>query len=438
MNNSSTQIGLRPVRTVLELVFQNITPLRIGAGDDGGLFRCHGGTPYIPSTTLKGACRATLVRAGLLAECEEMFGIVKDTQADLGKPGKVIFSGAVAESNSVAKTNRTAIDDASGTAAHNKLFEQEVAASGTTWKLRITITGNLLNEAQLALYRLLNTLKKQGIRLGRNKGDGDGLTLLKAINESDAQRQGSYVLEIDGKKPRIRKLMSGDIEKLWSEIDKAPDLGAGNKTWDFTLKCDGPFAILGEEGVPETGGRKNVLKTLGYDVGRPQLPGSSLMGVLRAKAEWLEALAYLRNNKTNYDPSQNPKVQTTRLFGAQGDQTPSAGRLVATRIEVKSTGTRKELTSVKIDRFTQGTMEGGLFTIAAFINPVFEIQLSLNNRLGDKPEQIEEDTSFVSKLMEELSGDSLYAGLDISHGVNRGFGWFEVQPRKAEGPSNAT
>lgn len=395
------------IRTVLNLTFTNRSQLRIGADDE--VFKDYQGNPYIPSTSLKGAARAALVRGGYGGDADILFGMIKNSEDKSGQIGKIVFSGAVGNSATIKSLKRSSIDDASGVAAHTKLFEQDYVATDTTWTARLSINGTL---AELAtVKKLLARWSNEGLALGRNKGDGDGLLKLTVIEVNHfIERVGPLVTIIPNEKQRLSEQQKDE----WAVRNLGVGFSEQGKSWVLELMCDGPFAILHgkAEGPCPAGEKANELKSIGFDKTppAPTLPGSSFMGALRSKAEWLEAVGHLRNGTTNN------KKATISLFGSEDN----AGVLVVDEIMSIGPSTTKMLTSVKIDRFTQGTIDGALFTIGAFIDPKFKVRLRLTSRAS------KDDEDFAQKLLAYLTTPGPNNGMEIGHGHNRGFGWFGV------------
>lgn len=408
------------LRTILSLTFKNTSQLRIGTGEEGDLFRDFLGRPYIPSTTLKGAARSLVEKAGYSEQANKLFGLIKtkDDEAQKGIVGSLVFSGATAENMHHGQSEtensklikRTAIDNASGTADNNKLYEQYHVIPDTIWAARLRIEGAISPAEKVAITKLLARLRGEGIQVGRNKGDGDGLLKLQLVSTGE-------VVEVRDGQVNFRAMSHEEIAEWSSAAPSIPFLPKG-QVWRLTLKGLGPFAVLDGSRKTPTGDvhRDNVLKAVRDHNDMPVLPGSSLMGVLRNKAEWLEAVMHLRSG------TENDFAITKRLFGSEADDEPSAGMLVVDHIkfEGQSEGW-KTLTSVKIDRFTQGTIEGALYAVEAYTDPVFSVQLRLTTRGNDI------DRAFVDTLITHLVEPGPNNGLQLGHGVNRGFGWFAVK-----------
>jgi CRISPR/Cas system CSM-associated protein Csm3 (group 7 of RAMP superfamily) len=457
-------------RTVLTLRLRLESPLHVGSGFDELDAENHevqtivvdgNREPYIPPTTLKGAIRALAVGSGIDRETvEDVFGTIK-AETDKGHPGYVIVSGASSlkrgwldgrvdalESRSNPGTilsKRTAIDDASGTAEGNKLFQSRMVAPGTIFEMRVTIQRGAFEFTDpgiALLIRALAALKYHGIAVGRGKGDGHGLLKLEAVTKVDE-------IKIDGGKV-VTTVQPVDRWSQQIEAETSP-LDRATARYVFTLDSDQPFAVLGpdkkEQAAENERGRNNKLRALrqprtkdgkavmsagGKAEVQPDLPGTSLMGVLRARAEWFARLEALREGKRGAAAEQAVFDCIQPLFGEDADnlkaaraknsgRTGFAGILRLHRIEVVKAAPPQTIDSVKIDRFSMGPFDSGLFGVEAFPKPKFRIELYLDERASP------DDHAFMTAFVAWMTGEGPSSGLMIGHGVNRGFGWFAVK-----------
>lgn len=87
---------------------------------------------------------------------------------------------------------------------------------------------------------------------------------------------------------------------------------------------------------------------------------------------------------------------------------------------VASKAQPQTLHSVKVDRFSMGPFEGGLFAIEAFAKPTLSVELYLDRRASAQ------DRDFAKAFFAWLCSESPAGGLTLGHAGNRGFGWFDV------------
>lgn len=470
-------------RLLFEGTLKLMSPLHIGAGFSDGVQGLDAdgntvgeaasivfgkdGKPVIPPTSLKGAMRALVVAAadgpkdGHDPEIAcKMFGEVRGgtggTQGVV-TPLTAMFMSAGSETRvedvgarGDYRTTRTAIDGASGVPRSGLLFSKTVVGADATFGFRMMVTGDpdkIDGEVAGWLARLLRTMqaddKDNGLRLGAGRADGQGVVTL-TINTVRAWRLVGATLQ------------ESDVTRLWLDrISGAAVLRADKRSFALTLAGDGPFMVLGheKETAPIDGDveRKNIRKALRRGNTKAELPGTSLMGALRARAEWCVALADVRKwdfpfrdehilAKMTDAAIPSPKLLIAELFGADdaaldcnATRKALAARAGITErqltgfagmLRVASIAPRparlKTLTSVKIDRFTQGPMDRALFTSEAFVNPVFDVKLVLDHRAKDI------HALFVEGLLADMTADGPRSGLMLGHGAARGFGWMRV------------
>lgn len=401
--------GLHPFR--LEVKGQLVTesPLHLGDGGERPLkeeqgeesprlatiLRGAGGLPFIPGSSLKGMLR------GLAGEnaADRLFGTAKTgAESDKGQMGQLIVWGSLCTPASPGDAPyacpargsfaaaRTALAPKTGTAEEHKLFFQEMLAPGTLIPLELLVVADsqdALDKAWSALLPLLARLA-QGAQLGKGKTDGQGRVRLQKEGLSAIRLS----LKADGQLHRTP-------EKIPPLVCEQANLSG---TWTLSLTCDGPFAIL-DSSVKSSGGSEGPqLKAQSLSGDMPHIPGTSLMGALRAQADWLNALA----------PVGGSPVEA--LFGTTGQR----ARLALESLEVTA-ATAWEITSVKLDRFSGGPIDGGLFTTRTYVG----VRATARLRLDDKePAHL----AFVERLIDHLKND----GLLLGHGTNKGFGWFTV------------
>lgn len=369
------------------------------------------GLPYLPGTSLKGALRARLTDA----LGKELFGRVNDNAREDGVMGRLWIYGAIHQITGPAAglphhgvaggedsfvAARTRIDRASGTADDHKLFHAEMVPPGTIFAFHArwltNATGAELN-AELAdvATALAPLTDADGVALGCGGRQGQGRVHLTEVTAT--------LVPWDGE-PEAITLPT----VAWTPPDERRRL---------RLTGDGPYMILDSARRPaKTDGAAedaNVLHPLLDGAGHPALPGSTLLGALRARAAWLDGGADDRDRV--YAP-QEALTATEQLFGVTGWR----GLLGVDSIRVVDPGVKQIFTSVKLDRFSAAPIDGGLFAVEAFVDPVFEATLSLTPR-GDGIPQDARD--LFNRLMQDVQD----MGLTLGHGAARGFGWFGVE-----------
>ncbi|MBP7339269.1 RAMP superfamily CRISPR-associated protein [Niveispirillum sp.] len=422
-------MGLHPYRMEIRAALVTESPLHLG---DGGvaskklkksdqdedpllstLLRGGDGLPFIPGSSLKGLLR------GLMAGREQtdaLFGVPKLDKKNHGRMSHVIIWGgscvpepvtaapyaAQLGSTSFAAA-RTAINPETGTADAHKLFFQEMLAPGTKIPLDMLLIaddGQTLDQQWQALLPLLARLA-HGAQLGKGKSDGQGRVRL-----------------LPGTLTVSRHALQGDGTMSMTPVT-VPDLSQvtppahAGRTWNLTLTCPGPFAVLDSsrkrdrKAGQEADKDNPALAGQSLDGNLPHIPGTSLMGALRAQARWLRALEGEPGDGTPAGDADAVRA----LFGTTGHR----GRLWLEQLTVTA-GTKWDVTSVKLDRFSGAPIDGALFTTRTYTGVAATATLRL------MPDVDDETTSLAKELLAAVQDE----GLMLGHGTNKGFGWFDV------------
>mgnify|MGYP000901999500 CR=1 FL=1 len=453
-------------RLIFDAVLITRSPLHVGSGfSDGHLTQSSGESkaegeianvvlglddlPVIPATSIKGAMRALIEQSDQDA-AKALFGDIKSDgggrmgvltpyaattrqKADVGKR-----IDRKSEDRGVFIAQRVAIDDASGTAADKKLLTRTMVAPGHSFNLQMVVMGGdavLEPPHRDILVKLLASIRERHLQLGSGKGDGHGVLAFKL------ERVRSLSLN-----RTTGALDEQDVTSVWTKAIEGtgkPELINGfSYRYRLQLAGEDVFAVLGAREEPKAKteqqpalekGRGNTLKALRNNDGTPELPGTSLMGVLRARAEWLVEL-----KRARFTPGEEDAILLAELFGAEADALKNIKPRLAKRngikpgnltgfagmlrvISIKAKGGNIVTTpSVRIDRLAQAPMDGGLFAFEAFDQPTFEVELGLDHRAKDC------HAEFVEALLKDIIAEGPRQGLMLGHRGNSGFGWVAV------------
>jgi CRISPR-associated protein (TIGR03986 family) len=382
------------------------------------------GRPYLPGSGLKGALRALLEAALGRGEgvADPLFGSVDDE--DGGRMGPLIVYGArfeKAPTNSLrpharskgdgkAASARTAIDPRRGTADRHKLFHADEVIPGTTFRFEaLYLPAYAGAEAWEQLKALLFLFREHGLTAGRGTRAGHGrLKVEGAIVALRRELKGNGDLG----KSAVPELAHDRLKQALGPRygDLRPGVG---KSYSLTLSCDGPFFVNDWSWEPDNDQKDEKepqLKALRESDAKPILPGPSLLGAMRARARWLAELAALREDA---ESPFRPENVVDRLFGTRDGR----GLLGIDVLSAGPTAARRKMTSVRLDRFSGGPMDGALFAVDSFVSPTFTLTLHLDRRADEALEIA------LASLLEDLARN----GLRLGHGGNRGFGWFDVE-----------
>jgi hypothetical protein len=264
--------------------------------------------------------------------------------------------------------------------------------------------------------------------VGRGKGDGQGLIKLSQVPSVERTF-------INAGKVQVQSL-PGDPWIM--ALQKQAPLNEASTEYMFKLTSEEPFVVvgpgLGRVAADGEKGVNNKLRALRRDAKTPELPGTSLMGVLKARADWWSRIEVQRGAMTEDDRQRDMR----RLFGADADKikmertspgiksnlTGFAGILKLHKVTPTKTMPVHELHSVKVDRFSMGPFDSGLFSVEAFPKPSFDVVLYLDDRANGA------DRTFMERFVVWLQAKGPSGGLMLGHGSNRGFGWFDLTAEK--------
>ncbi len=414
------------------------------------------GRPYLPPTAIKGLLRrlAEGMPGTSSALVDDLFGTIKDVpderdkdapQIQRGSKGAIEARGAFVTGNApsindapyrqddttkaalgpwVFVAARTAIDPRSGTADDGRLYFQEMVAPGTQFQLRLALETRGPKAAITCAARAADLVKvvhglcaSDGVAIGKGQADGNGRVRLDPMTVDVTIRDIGRNGEFTTRPARAQ---------VWTQPPAAGAIAHGVET--IRLVCEGPFLVVDSSfrSPPRVRGAANAdrVQVQGQMLAkRPLLLGSSVSGALRARAEWLFALnAYRAGHAANphLEDRGADAVRTPveELFGTTGFR----GLLEICGMDLTG-GTPFTPTSVKIDRFSGGTVFGQLFSTETTVGAVLVLQLRLDPRRSHVISK-EAEVLFVS-LLESVRRK----GLEIGHGSNKGFGWFRHEAR---------
>jgi CRISPR/Cas system CMR subunit Cmr4 (Cas7 group RAMP superfamily) len=337
------------------------------------------GAPLLPGTSLAGALRSHL--ADVLggygsqepAAIVALFGGAGGDDDGAQSPLVVFDSvGALPEGGAVEVRDGVAIDARTGTAEDRKKYDFEALPPGTVFPLRFELVVTDRKQEPERLSCLATALAgfeaAGGISLGARRSRGLGTVTARSWR---AQR-----FDLTSAREWIEWLTSDPR----APIDRAePSRSTAREAFVLALARSAPSVKLAV--YPDARVRavfRVALKVAGSllvrspartadapDVvhlssgGRSVLPGTSSAGVLRAHAKRIARCVH--EGWTDTDAEE--KIAT--IFGPrlEGTRDPSfkpwASRLRVSEREV--TGKTVRVTRIRVDRFTQGVMDGALF-----------------------------------------------------------------------------
>jgi CRISPR/Cas system CSM-associated protein Csm3 (group 7 of RAMP superfamily) len=444
-------------RIIIEGELELLTPAHFGSGNAEGttalelLRDAYDGLALLPGASIAGALRnywRERTRGyGAVAEDSELFGAKRGRQEEMdGNQSLLIIEDAIGSHPQVEVREGVKIDSVTRTAEEDKLFSIELLQAGTRFPLHFELLIPEGRQEALCqeLVMALQGFERGEIGLGARKRRGFGRCIVKQwrvrhyeLTNPDgllawlaegrelvpweeeyelpqAWQERPLVADIEG---NSESLASQLAEKLGVMLDDTLD-----KRHRFeliaTFDLDGSLLVRSGVGQSDQGADLVHLHRLryGFDTseGEPVLPGTSLAGVLRARA--LRIVNTLTRNKRKATSLIN------EIFGygpenAKDDEKKKrhrASHLVVHETVVQGVQTLVQ-TRIRIDRFTGGAMDNFLFTEA----PVFATQgnnLELNLVLR-QPQRYE--IGLLLLLLKDLWSSDLPVGGQSSIGRGR-------------------
>ncbi len=250
------------------------------------------GNYYIPGTSLAGVLRAWFRAAILgdsvlgsderdLAEVEDLFGYASDDEEDTGHASKLIVDDAVVIGQVEHEIrDGVGIDRQWGTAAEGIKFDCAVLPRGTRFRFSVRLeTANQEEHDRLLgqLRTMLDALTSGGLRVGAATTRGLGKIKLVNVQLRELRFDDAEAF-LDGLAQGGRKL---SLEAIPPWKPKGRPVLAMEIDWEPV----GPVMVkAGYDGMASD----MLPMTTGVDGGRritPVLPGSSIKGALRSRAE---------------------------------------------------------------------------------------------------------------------------------------------------------
>lgn len=317
------------------------TPLRTAPADGGTETVLTGadGRLLLQGSSIAGALRGWLETQEGGARADALFGSPDHA-------GQLIVSDGVFDKTVVPGLRpRLRIDDVTGTAADGGKFDLAQINAGAAFTFSLTWLGHReeREERTACVERLLAALHGGEITLGGQKSNGFGRVTL------EARRQCCDLYQQAG---RTRWL---DDREDGEPLPLSPREPAGQAVFTVTGQADSILVKASAARQTQKGSCTVPLE----EEGVPILPGSSVKGAVRARAKLI------------LQASGRPEALLEELFGrgARENDNGAAGRVRFEDVRLAD-GQRREITRIRVSRFTGGVMRGGLFTEEPLCSPV--------------------------------------------------------------------
>lgn len=309
-----------------------VSPLRTGGtdGDVEMVLLGSDGLPMVQGSSIAGVLRSWVSRHGRKGDAERLFGASRSGTAG-DRTSLVTVSDGVFDADAVSQLRpRLRMDGAAGTGMDSQKFAMRSMETGSVFRFQLLLqTKGRDTAAERLLEEALSALHSQQIGIGGQSANGFGLVKLSVkCRRFDLTQAADRMAWLEDAEP--------------TEPVKLSRLAPESITFTVTGSTSG---VLVRSGQREKRGDKNSVATAILDGKKAVLPGSSLKGLIRGRAEMI---AHYLNC---------PEECAKKLFGTQG----SAGqlRIRECRIELEK---RRVITRTRISRFTGGVMEQKLFS----------------------------------------------------------------------------
>ncbi len=363
------------------------SPAHLGNGDRGSsvdlplLLDTVEGRPLLQGSSLAGALRNYLCayeqglrqaeKRGHLAEL--LFGGVKgDPQGD---QSPLIIDDALGELTTPEIRDGVRIDGRTRTALPNFKYDLELLPPGTCFPLRfeLLLPANLDQATALrdALTLALQGLQRGEIFLGARKSRGYGRCTVEGwkMVSYDLHQCQELLAWLSSDYPcwgfRAKELSPTTLDAPVSRADQRKIFRI-----EATLSLATAMLIRSEEPLGGGDQQPDVIQ-LRNGLGQPVVSGTSLAGVLRARAvRILQTLGVEKHQEFLDD------LFGYDMHGRSGQ--PSASRLIVDEARIDQ-GVTLVQNRVSIDRFTGGALDTALFSEAPQVGGEVKLTLSIHN-----------------------------------------------------------
>ncbi|MBR3745558.1 MAG: CRISPR-associated protein [Selenomonadaceae bacterium] len=343
------------------------SPLLIGDGEgetnknfiDMHVLKNHDNKPFIPGTSLCGVLREWLTKFDSDA-VTKIFGDMDEMQSSIQIEDIVLAGGEIFSRDGVR------IDELTGTGVTGGKYDFEFVERGASGKLRLLINlrgihadGKKTSPEIVSVIKTLLKKLSDGIRLGALTSKGFGLAKVKNLNANiydfrEKADVAAWLLDKD----------SSDKISPSTEDFSAPKDFVVNARFKFNSSF-----IVRDYEVNADDRKKKVSSTTLKSRGDFVIPGTTLKGILRHRAEYI--FGKLGLDKNLLDDLMGTTTNKSRFIVAES--------YVETKNFAEVNHTRN-----KIDRFTGGTLQGTLFTTKPayqknFDAPTLEINFEIHD-----------------------------------------------------------
>ncbi|NJL06396.1 MAG: hypothetical protein HC911_16120 [Chloroflexaceae bacterium] len=443
----STWDNHRPLiaRLVITGTLQLESPAGFGSGDSDGLLDmlllrdAVDNRPLLPGTSIAGALRNYLrqrkhgYRAKLRhGEKDEQENGEKDTTEalfggskgnDEGSQSLLIVDDSRAEQSATIIRDGVRIDPQTRTAQDQKKFDYELLPAGTTFPVRLELLiptdadePALLADLALALDGFTRGEIGMGIR--KRRGFGQCKVATWQVVRYDMQSlEGMLAWLATGLQAPVAGVGGGKPVEL-------PAAPTTDKRQQITLKATfelaSPLLIRSTEPLGSYAKQPDVIHIRSN--GQPVIPGTSLAGALRARAQRILNTLGLRedilDNLFGHDMDKPPTEQTASRMDKRPTE-HTASRLLVAEATINSPPNYLVQQRVSIDRFTGGSYTAALFSEAPLTCGEVTLTIRIQGDPKHSPADRQRELGLLVLLLKDLWLGDLTLGGTSSIGRGR-------------------
>lgn len=250
--------------------FKTLSPLHIGDEDDHILVDQYG-KPFIPGTSLAGACRNYLEMTEYGYLIHNLFG---EKASYRPKEGLIFTDSYLQGDFDYDLRPSVRIDGETRTAENKGFFERMFIAPGALFKFNLTLyaSGENATEQRDAVEHLLHAIHHGIVRIGALQSIGGGQVEISSC--------------------QYRHYNCQNLEDLHAYVNQSKVAEEYIFTDDFKPQATMQFIIKGETATPLLIASSSMHDSSEADAipmktkdGKPLIPGSSLKGLLRHRVE---------------------------------------------------------------------------------------------------------------------------------------------------------
>ena len=337
--NKSSVIG--KILIVGNLRLQSPLLIGDGAGETSDNFRDihvlknRQGKPFIPGTSLCGVLRDWLASVDAPA-VPKIFGDLDEMQSSIQADDIALKGGDIISRDGVR------IDSVTGAGVDGGKYDYEAVERGASGSLRLLVTLRGVHDVEKisdVIARLLGKLQ-DGIQLGALTSKGFGLAAAENLCADfyDFRNKADVTAWLTGK---------GASKKI------QPTFADSVRENDFVVEAQFKFnsSFIIRDGDATLKSREDFV-----------LPGTSLKGILRHRAEYILSRLGL------------DVAALENLMGASSSDKKIKSRFIVAESYIATENFAEvEHTRTKIDRFTGGTLQGTLFTTTPAYQKNFDV-----------------------------------------------------------------